>query len=48
MFNEGDRIVLTPIRPTLGELAKSFAKDPVIINTKHFKRVSGLELIHWE
>lgn len=34
MFNEGDRIVLTPIRPTFGELAKSFAKDPVIITRK--------------
>ncbi len=32
--NEGDRIILTPIRPTLGELAQSFAKDPVIIPRK--------------
>ena len=31
---EGDRVVIKPIRPTLGEVAESFAKDPLKISRK--------------
>jgi antitoxin VapB len=34
LLREGDRVVITPIRPTLGQLAKSFREDPIKITRK--------------
>jgi virulence-associated protein VagC len=31
MYHEGDKVVLTPVRSTLGDIAKAYAKDPIHI-----------------
>lgn len=37
---EGDLVVLAPIRPTLGEMAKTYAKNPVFITRKEQTRTA--------